>query len=116
MALQRTNIGDIVAVGTSATTLVETDGTTKKLVMCVAFHNYSASSVSVQLHVPPPSSGAPGAVSDATQMFEQTLVPNETWEWAPPGGWLLTTDGQSLRAVAGSASAINATVHGDAIT
>jgi hypothetical protein len=126
MALQRTKIAaaggpgnNMVNVGTSDTTVVDNPASTKTLVTALALHNYHASTIiSVEVFIPSPSGGAPGASASSNRFAKvEGLPPGET-AIVPFGepGLMLTDDGDSIVCKCDTASACTAIPYGDTIT
>lgn len=112
MALQRTRIGVLTAVPTSAAALTTNPADATTYVRGIVLHNTSATAIEVAIHWVQPSGGAVGAAATANRIFDVVLIAKETVTLEIPYALQMTAANETVQAI-GSAAGVTAFVTGD---
>lgn len=109
MALQHTRLAPLAFIPNAVGEIYTNPAATKSFVRGLMLHNTSAGAVSVQLHWVP----AGGSAAAANRFLDVSLAAKETLLPELPFALVLLDDGETIQAVAGSASAVTGAVLGD---
>lgn len=108
MELQRTKIGNIVAVGLTATTLVQNGADQKTFARGILVHNTAAVPVTVAIHWLLPAA----TPEIGNRIFNVALLSSETQVLEFPYSIVMTGNGEAIVAL-GTAAGCNAFAMGD---
>lgn len=113
MALQRTKLGDIAYVGSTAASIYANPASTKTFVRGVVLFNGGVTSELVKLYLVPDVASAVGTAAAGNQFAELTLEPKETLLLEFPYALVLTDVNDTLQASTTTASTVTVVVNGD---
>lgn len=97
MALQRTTLGDIQAIGSSYSALLTNAAGVKTYVKGFMLHNVNTTSELVTVHVVPDAAGAVGTAADGNEIMELAIVANDTVFVEFPGALTLTGTNDTIQ-------------------
>lgn len=113
MALQRTKLGDIAYIASSAGSIYANPASTTTVIKGLVLHNTNTTAETVQVYVVPDTAGALGAAGGGNKILNISLPANDTLLVEFPYALVLTDTNDSLQAVTTTASKVTAMVLGD---
>lgn len=113
MALQRTKLGDIAFIATTAGSIYANPASTKTVIKGLILHNTNSTTETVRVHVVPDSAGALGTAADGNRILNVSLPANDTLLVEFPYAVTLTDANDSLQAATTTASKVTVIVLGD---